>query len=1204
MSNDENDDKGTVFPGVEEEKAPELIERYLDADKKPRPELWRIGVDELNTINTAPALVWREVGPNPLNNLPNAAIFQGNQPVGGEVTDIAIDPSGTTDSTIYVATNNGGIWKTTDGGNTWFPASDTLPSLSIGAVALDPANPSIVYAGSGNLFDGSGGFIKAAGLYKSVDAGRTWFVADGGVFGSTFQGIGINRIVCPAADSLLVGTKNGLYRSINGGLNFGANAGCDDGKPVLPGFVTALAMDADPANPNIAWVGIRGLNDVETPGQPATVFPGGGLFRLTLNPDGTVSSASKITSVVLGVQFGSIAFAQASPPNSQTIYANAQGQDNQGKPVFLDLYVSTDGGGTWNRPLGAGVLKNALQAVATPTDREDNQSAYDFTLGVDPQNPNLIYAGFKRIWSSANAGANFIQSSQAYGNAQVHWDQHELVFSPKSHWGPAGVPTDVWVGSDGGVARHRVVQVTMATNASPIVITAANHGFLTGNRVTISGVNGNTAANNPPNAPWVITVIDQNSFSLADINATNSTGNGAYTNGGTAEAWTQLNAGARTHLFFGIDIGRGAAANQQFTYAGTQDNGTPGRRSGDPGASWVAGIDGDGGMTAVDPADPKIVYGFDDELTIKTTDQGQSWVTSSDQNIVSISGATNAAPIVITATGHFFQTDDQVAIRNVQGNTAANSPPKPGGKPGELQKRTVTVIDANNFSLNGSSGVGALAYVAGSGEALGQNFGRRLQNSAGFIRRVALVPNGNVAATTLYVSEGQDLWKSTDGGSSFAKDVFKHFDHFVFAIVCPDANRIWVGTGDGNVHFSNDAGASWKDFSPGPTTPVTGIAVDPADVTRVAVVYAGFSGMNRAYPTQHCFLSTNEGADWKDISATDPFAFILNLPDLPLHSVVFDSSTTPSTIVVASDAAVLQRANSDGSWQILGAGLPRTTCRSLAIDNTAAGARSPRLLRLGTYGRSCFELVRLTGPRLIVTANIAFGAVQKGKTPFLDGTLFNVGDAPVTFTSFAKTAGDPDFDFDGPTDLSPLAPGAIRVFGIKFTASANGIHTAIFTLQTNDAVNPSIQIPVSGITCDSGKPRLAVKASFQFGEVQRGDFRSIRFNINNTGLGDLVLSQLALTSNGEFSLGAPTSLTLAAGDGDHFDVTYTPNVWGGESKTTLRIVSNDPRQPTLEIPVTGSAPYNSALLIALIVLGAAVIAGGVGLAAYEASKKH
>src|SRR5262249_7631472 len=139
-----------------------------------------------------------------------------------------------------------------------------------------------------------------------VDAGKTWFVADGGVFGTIFQGtrpipgkdtkpnpdiggIGINRIVCPAADSLLVGTKNGLFRSIDGGLNFGANPGCDDGKPVLPGFVTGLAMDTDPANPNVAWVAIRGLNDIETQGKPATVFAGGGLFRLTLNPNGTVA---------------------------------------------------------------------------------------------------------------------------------------------------------------------------------------------------------------------------------------------------------------------------------------------------------------------------------------------------------------------------------------------------------------------------------------------------------------------------------------------------------------------------------------------------------------------------------------------------------------------------------------------------------------------------------------------------------------------------------------------------------------------------------------------------------------------------------------------------------------------------------------------------------------------------------------------------
>ena len=1171
-----DDDRENTFAGLESENAPETIDRYKDPNGNARSDLWRTGVDDLNKMNIAGGFIWSNVGPTPLNNLPDAAYYQGNQPVGGEVTDIAIDPSGATDSTIYVATNNGGIWKTTDGGNSWFPTSDSLPSLSMGAVALDPVNPQIVYAGSGNLFDGSYGFIKAAGLYKSVDGGKTWFVADGGVFGSTLAGIGINRIICPAADSLLVGTQNGLFRSIDGGLNFGANAPAfNDGKPIMPGFVSALVMDSDPAQPNTAWVGIRGLDN------SGKAFSGGGLFCLTLNADGSVSPSPNLLNNPkgpVGVTFNSVIFAQAGPPNRTTIYAGLQSLGAGNKPTFLNLFMSNNGGTTWQPPIAA--LNNALNGVATPEQKEDDQSSYDFTLGVDPQSPAVLYAGFKRIWSSQDAGASFRQSSQAYGGALVHWDQHELVFSPKSHWGPAGLPTDVWVGSDGGVARHRGVQITGASNASPIVVTAPNHGFQTGNSVIITGVNGNTAANSAPNAPWSITVIDANNFSLVG-----TTGNLAYTNGGTAAGWTQMNAGAATHLFYGIDIGRGNAANQQFTFGGTQDNGTPGHRSGDATAStWVAGIDGDGGMTAVDPANANNIYGFDDTDAIKSSDQGATWVISDDQGSVAISNATAASPIVVTANNHLFLTGDKVTIT---GNALANSLPN--------QPWVITVIDANNFSLNGSNGQGANTP---GGYAQGRRYGRNLKNPKSFVRCVALVPNGNNPATTVYISEEFTLNRSTDAGATFNQ--VRVFDALIFALICPDANRRWVGTGDGQVHFSPDGGSSWNNYSPGGVGPVTGIAADPATLDRVAVVYAGFSAISSRFRTKHCFLSENNGADWNDISGVDG-TNTGNLPDLPLHSVAFDDSTVPPTLLVGADMAVLRSANNGITWERLGTAMPRVTCRSLALDQLDK-TRSPRLLRVGTYGRSCFELSKITGPSLAVEANLAFGGVLQGQTPSLLVRLLNVGNANINLTSFTRSSGNADFDFLNPPNLLPLTPGEVRPVGITFSPGGNDkdIRTATFTIQSPDV--PSVDIPASGITYTKRTPRLAVNASLNFGEVARGAQRVLSLIIANTGLDQLQISSITLSGSNDFSLAAPASLNLSAGAQQSFDLTFSPGTWGGSYTGKIVIVSNDPRTPSLGVTATGSAPFNAVLLIGLIVLGAAVIAGGV--AAYEQAKKH
>src|SRR6266478_3038085 len=101
------------------------------------------------------ALVWRNVGP-----------FRGGRI---SAASGAIGQPGV----FYVGTPNGGVWKTTSAGETWYPVFDSIKSVSsIGAVEVAPSDPNVVYVGTGDLnsfFDGRGD-----GLYKSTDAGRTW----------------------------------------------------------------------------------------------------------------------------------------------------------------------------------------------------------------------------------------------------------------------------------------------------------------------------------------------------------------------------------------------------------------------------------------------------------------------------------------------------------------------------------------------------------------------------------------------------------------------------------------------------------------------------------------------------------------------------------------------------------------------------------------------------------------------------------------------------------------------------------------------------------------------------------------------------------------------------------------------------------------------------------------------------------------------
>ncbi len=531
-----------------------FLKKHTDASGKIRQDLWRIGVEHVKRMNIAAAapvrigpapvkfvgVQWQQIGPAPLT-IDADQLFQGTTPVAGEVTDIAIDPSGATDQTIYIATNDGGIWKSIDGGTTWNPKTDGMPSLSMGAVALDPENSSIVYAGTGNIFDGGNLFTKAAGIYKSVDGGETWAIVGASVFANVGlnQFIGINRIVLPAPNVLLVATQRGLFRSIDGGQNFGNDPLFSNGAAVLAGNISDLHLDTVQAGTVYAAVAGTGIMKSADGGAtfPTNLFAGNG------SPTGI---------------FGRICFAQGTKKSdgtatNQTFYASVSSQATSPN-TYVGLFVTANAGQKWD-PLPDGATR--------ATENGNNAFFYTQSIGVDPQNSDVVYISFAELWVSTNAGVSFGNKSQtltpvggspftstSFTFGQVHFDHHAITFSPASH--SSGGATRVYIGTDGGIAT--------------------------------SADSGNT--------------------------------------------WTPINQGIATNLFKGIDIGRGSAANNAYTYGGTQDTGTVEHRPSFGPGEWHLGIDGDGGRVAVDPTNPKRVYGADDGAYIVSSDEGATWTST------------------------------------------------------------------------------------------------------------------------------------------------------------------------------------------------------------------------------------------------------------------------------------------------------------------------------------------------------------------------------------------------------------------------------------------------------------------------------------------------------------------------------------------------------------------------------------------------
>ena len=482
--------------------------------------------------------------------------------------------------------------------------------------------------------------------------------------------------------------------------------------------------------------------------------------------------------------------------------------------------------------------------------------------------------------------------------------------------------------------------------------------------------------------------------------------------------------------------------------------------------------------------------------------------------------------------------------------------------------------------------------------------GKNLPTAAG-TRRIVLDQTGADPTNRLvYVSVSDQLFQSKDSGATFT--ALKTFSSAITALALAptDSKRIWVGLGDGTVHMSSDGGGSWDagsfTKSAGGSGYVAAIAVDPANIDTVAVAYAMFTEINPAYRTGHLFQTQDNGNSWKDIGGTDGNAGT-NLPDLPIQSIVIDKSTNPSTIIVGTGCGVARSLDNGATWQRLGVGLPSVRCSTLAFDSGTG------ILRVGTYGRSCFELQKQTGkPFCVAATQLSFGPLQfPGLTLSLKYTVYNLGDAPFDVTGFVQILGDPHISLNPAfTANVTVAAGTSHDFSLQFQPDKADTFSATFQITTTDPANSNVTLFVTGLGVAAGTPRLAANANLRFGTVTKSNSRTLVALLSNSGSADLSITSITNPENAAFKLtGLPAlPLTLHPGDSSQFSCVYTPASHGDDTSNIV-ISSTDPRSP-VTIPLTGSPAgfTNWVLIIVLVAVGVAV-AGGGALAIYEAEKK-
>jgi PKD repeat protein/photosystem II stability/assembly factor-like uncharacterized protein len=157
--------------------------------------------DNINKTTSVCSANWTSVGPIATNADAPGSI--------GRVECVGLNPANNNE--LYVGSTKGGLWKTIDGGVSYVNNTDNFAYLGFSAVAISPSNNSIVYAGTGGIWDGT-----TLGLVKSIDAGNTWNHI------TTFPNIRISKILVNPlnAQSITLSSSAGLFKSYNGGLSW------------------------------------------------------------------------------------------------------------------------------------------------------------------------------------------------------------------------------------------------------------------------------------------------------------------------------------------------------------------------------------------------------------------------------------------------------------------------------------------------------------------------------------------------------------------------------------------------------------------------------------------------------------------------------------------------------------------------------------------------------------------------------------------------------------------------------------------------------------------------------------------------------------------------------------------------------------------------------------------------------------------------
>ncbi len=313
---------------------------------------------------------------------------------GGRVTTVTGVPA--QPRTFYMGVASGGVFRTTDSGTTWVPITDgKVPLGSTGSIAVADSDPNIIYLGTGS--DGVRSNVSTGhGVYKTIDGGQTWQFS--GLYNA--GQIGAVRIhptnpniawLSATGDIFKANSERGIFKTTDGGKTWRKTLYISD-------TVGAMDVELQPGNPNVVYAWMSRLER-----KPWTIISGsreGGFYKSTDAGETFHKISAGLPGELIGK--GNIAVTNANP---NRVYALVEAKPGGG------FYRSDDAGQTW-------LLVNSQDTLIT-------RPFYYTTLGADPTNADVVYAGAESFFKSTDGGKTFTRFPTPHG------DNHDIWISPK-----------------------------------------------------------------------------------------------------------------------------------------------------------------------------------------------------------------------------------------------------------------------------------------------------------------------------------------------------------------------------------------------------------------------------------------------------------------------------------------------------------------------------------------------------------------------------------------------------------------------------------------------------------------------------------------------------------------------------------------------------------------------------------------------------